>query len=79
MQKVIAILEHVRSQSKLGLVIQATIQWMQHSLRVGFDILWHLMRRIPPSTDDTCVRGVCEFLARSKCQLERPDRFQPAP
>jgi hypothetical protein len=47
-RKVITKMEHVRCQSKLGLMIQATIQWTQHSLGVGFDILWHPTRRIPP-------------------------------
>jgi hypothetical protein len=63
-RKVITIMEHVRCQSKLGLMIQATIQWTQHLLGVGFDILRHPKRRIPPSIDDTWVRGEREFLAR---------------
>jgi hypothetical protein len=78
-RKVKTILEQVRCQSKLGLMIQATIQWTQHSLGVGFDILRHPTRRIPPSIDDTWVQGVREFLARSNCQLELPDSFQLAP
>jgi hypothetical protein len=67
-RKVITITEHIRCQSKLGLMIQAAIQWTHHSFGVGFDILRHPTRR-----------GVREFLARSNCQLELPDSFQPAP
>jgi hypothetical protein len=78
-RRVITIMEHVRCQSKLGQMIQATIQWTQHSLGVRFDILRHPTRRIPPSIVDTWVRGVREFLARSNCQLKLPDSFQPAP
>jgi hypothetical protein len=78
-RKVITILEHIRCQSNLGLLILSTIQWTQHSLGVGFDILRSPTRRIPPSLGDTWVRGIRQFLARSHCQLELPESYQPSP
>jgi hypothetical protein len=78
-RKVITIVEHVRCKTNLGLMILATIQWTQHSLGVGFDILRDPARRIPPSFGDSWIRGVRQFLARSNCQLELPESYQPTP
>ena len=79
-RKVTTILEHVRCRTKLGLKLLTTIQWTQHSTGVGFNILQHPSRRIPPPNGDLWVRGIRQFLARSNCQLDlQQESFQPAP
>jgi hypothetical protein len=60
-------------------MLQLDIQWTQHALGVGHNILEEPTKHIPPSIRDTWTRGVRNFLIDAGCSVLVPSIRPPAP
>jgi hypothetical protein len=60
-------------------MLQLDIQWTQHALGVGHNILEEPTKPIPPSFGDTWTRGVRNFCIDAGCSVLVPGIRPPAP
>jgi hypothetical protein len=78
-KKILALLSHICCGSTLGRMLQLDIQWTQHALGVGHNILEEPTKPIPPSIGDTWARGVCHFCIDAGCSMLVPSIRPPVP
>jgi hypothetical protein len=60
-------------------MLELNIQWTQHALGVGHDILEEPTKPIPPSIGDTWTQGVHNFCINAGCSVLVPSLGPPTP